>query len=155
METMYFVLGMLSIIGAAILATIVWGTLKIVKLLKTIKQHEEWMASNERNVYDNIHRLREDLDRRLEDMDRNGWERVTTLQRELDARFNTIEREQEKIEEELHRRISHENEDMMIEINSQITDAVTQSTSYTDKRIDKLIDTYFDVVSAKKQVIKG
>ena len=151
METMYFVLGMLSIIGAAILATIVWGTLKIVNLLKTIKQHEEWMASNERNVYDNIHRLREDLDRRLEDMDRNGWERVTALQRELDARFNTIEREQEKIEEELHRRISHENEDMMIEINSQITDAVTQSTSYTDKRIDKLIDTYFMVSDAKKQ----
>lgn len=151
METMYFVLGMLSIIGAAILATIVWGTLKIVNLLKTIKQHEEWMASNERNVYDNIHRIREDLDRRLEDMDRNGWERVTALQRELDARFNTIEREQEKIEEELHRRISHENEDMMIEINSQITDAVTQSTSYTDKRIDKLIDTYFIASEAKKQ----
>ena len=151
METMYFVLGMLSIIGAAILATIVWGTLKIVNLLKTIKQHEEWMASNERNVYDNIHRIREDLDRRLEDMDRNGWERVTALQRELDARFNTIEREQEKTEEELHRRISHENEDMMIEINGQITDAVTQSTSYTDKRIDKLIDTYFMVSEAKKQ----
>ena len=151
METMYFVLGMLSIIGAAILATIVWGTLKIVNLLKTIKQHEEWMASNERNVYDNIHRLREDLDRRLEDMDRNGWERVTALQRELDARFNTIEREQEKTEEVLHRRISHENEDMMIEINSQITDAVTQSTSYTDKRIDKLIDTYFMVSESKKQ----
>ena len=119
---MYFVLGMLSIIGAAILATIVWGTLKIVKLLKAIKQHEEWMASNERNVYDNIHRLREDLDRRSEDMDRNGWERVTTLQREMD-----------------------------LKINGQITDAVTQSTSYTDKRIDKLIDTYFMVSDAKKQ----
>ena len=51
----------------------------------------------------------------------------------------------------MHRRISHENEDMMIEINSQITDAVTQSTSYTDKRIDKLIDTYFMVSDAKKQ----
>ncbi len=126
METMYFVLGMLSIIGVAILATIVWGTLKIVNLLKTIKQHEEWMASNERNVWDIISRLREDLDRRMEGMDRHATGYVTDLQREMEVKTN-----------------------------SQITDAVTQSTSYTDKRIDKLIDTYFDVISAKKQVIKG
>lgn len=126
METMYFVLGMLSIIGAAILATIVWGTLKIVKLLKAIKQHEEWMTNNERNVYDIIHRTREDLDRRLDNMERHANGYVTDLQREMEAKTN-----------------------------SQITDAVTQSTSYTDKRIDKLIDTYFDVMSAKKQVIKG
>ena len=126
METMYFVLGMLSIIGAAILATIVWGTLKIVNLLKTIKQHEEWMTNNERNVYDIIHRTREDLDRRLDNMERHANGYVTDLQREMEVKTN-----------------------------SQITDAVTQSTSYTDKRIDKLIDTYFDVISAKKQVIKG
>lgn len=151
MNTYFFILGMLSIIGAIVIATIVWVTLKIVNLLKTIKQHEDWMASNERNVYDNIHRLREDLDRRMDSMDERAYHHVSDLQRELDDRFNTIEREQEKTEEELHRRISHGNEDMMIEINGQITDAVTQSTSYTDKRIDKLIDTYFMVSEAKKQ----
>ena len=151
METMYFVLGMLSIIGVIAIATIVWGIVKISKLLKVIKQQEEWIINNERQIHDTLYRLREDLDRRMDIMDRYGCDRVTDLQRELDSRFNTIEREQEKIEEELHRRISHENEDMMIEINSQITDAVTQSTSYTDKRIDKLIDTYFMVSEAKKQ----
>ena len=151
METMYFVLGMLSIIGAIAIATIVWGIVKISKLLKAIKQQEEWIINNDRTVWENIHRLREDLERRMDVIDRHAYSHVTDLQRELDSRFNTIEREQEKIEEELHRRISHENEDMMIEINSQITDAVTQSTSYTDKRIDKLIDTYFMVSEAKKQ----
>lgn len=151
METMYFVLGMLSIIGVAILATIVWGVVKISRLLKAIKQQEEWIMNSDRSTWENIHRLREDLERRMDIMDRHANGYVTDLQRELDSRFNTIEREQEKIEEELHRRISHENEDMMIEINSQITDAVTQSTSYTDKRIDKLIDTYFMVSEAKKQ----
>ena len=151
METMYFVLGMLSIIGVIAIATIVWGIVKISKLLKVIKQQEEWIINNERQIHDTLYRLREDLDRRMDIMDRYGCDRVTDLQRELDSRFNTIEREQEKIEEELRRRISHENEDMMIEINSQITDAVTQSTSYTDKRIDKLIDTYFMVSEAKKQ----
>jgi len=148
---MYFVLGMLSIIGVIAIATIVWGIVKISKLLKVIKQQEEWIINNERQIHDTLYRLREDLDRRMDIMDRYGCDRVTDLQRELDSRFNTIEREQEKIEEELHRRIGHENEDMMIEINSQITDAVTQSTSYTDKRIDKLIDTYFMVSEAKKQ----
>jgi len=87
METMYFVLGMLSIIGAAILATIVWGTLKIVKLLKTIKQHEEWMANSERNIYESIRHLREDLDRRMDNMDRWGHEHIADLRRELDIRF--------------------------------------------------------------------
>ena len=123
---MYFVLGLLSIIGAAILATIVWGTLKIVNLLKTIKQHEEWIMNNDRSTWENIHRLREDLERRMDNMERHANGYVTDLQREMEVKTN-----------------------------SQITDAVTQSTSYTDKRIDKLIDTYFDVISAKKQVIKG
>lgn len=31
---------------------------------------------------------------------------------------------------------------------------VELSKSYTDSRVDKLIDTYFDMVSAKKQIIK-
>ncbi len=119
---MYFVLGMLSIIGAAIIATIVWGTLKIVNLLKTIKQHEEWMANNERSIYENIRHLREDFDRRMDSMDERAYHHVADLQREMEVKTN-----------------------------SQITDAVTQSTSYTDKRIDKLIDTYFKVSEAKKQ----
>jgi len=126
METMYFVLGMLSIIGAIAIATIVWGVLKITKLLKAIKQQEEWIVNNDRNVWDSTSRLREDLERRMENMDRHAIQYVTDLQREMD-----------------------------VKINDQITDSVTQSHSYTDKRIDKLIDTYFDVIGAKKQVIKG
>ena len=155
METMYFVLGMLSIIGAIVIATIVWGIVKISKLLKTIKQHEEWIGNNERNVYDNMHRLREDLDRRMDNMDHHASSYMNELQRELDGRFSECNRDRDGIADDLHRRIDTEIENTRFDINSQITDAVTQSTSYTDKRIDKLIDTYFDVVSAKKQVIKG
>ena len=123
---MYFVLGMLSIIGAIAIATIVWGIVKISKLLKVIKQQEEWIINNERQIHDTLYRLREDLDRRMDIMERHANGYVTDLQREMEVKTN-----------------------------SQITDAVTQSTSYTDKRIDKLIDTYFDIVGAKKQVIKG
>lgn len=126
METIYFVLGMLSIVGAIAIATIVWGVVKISKLLKAIKQHEEWISNNDRNTWENIRHLREDLDRRMDGIERHANDHITDLQREV-----------------------------VMRINDQITDAVTQSTSYTDKRIDKLIDTYFDIKGAKKQVIKG
>jgi len=43
-------------------------------------------------------------------------------------------------------------------INDQIANSVTQCSSYIDKRIDKLIDTYFKVETTKEQtkkLIKG
>lgn len=119
---MYFVLGMLSIIGAIALALIVWGVLKITKLLKAIKQQEEWIINNDRNVWDSTHRLREDLERRMENMERHVYQNVTDLQREMDMK-----------------------------INDQITDSVTQSYSYTDKRIDRLIDTYLGDKKTKEK----
>jgi len=126
METIYFVLGMLSIVGAAFVAAIVWGIVKITKLLKAIKQQEQWIMNNDRNVWENTHRMRDDLDRRIGEVDRQAHEHVNELQREMHAK-----------------------------INDQITDSVTQSNSYTDKRIDKLIDTYSDTLREKKQLIKG
>jgi hypothetical protein len=126
METIYFVLGMLSIIGVAFVAAIVWGIVKITKLLKAIKQQEEWIMNNDRNVWENVHRLRDEIDRKHEALEQGTYHQITDLQREMHAK-----------------------------INDQITDSVTQSNSYTDKRIDKLIDTYFDTLREKKQVIKG
>ena len=123
---MYFVLGMLSIVGASIIATIVWGVVKISKLLRAIKNQEEMIHSSDRNVWDNIHRLREDLDRRIGEVDRHANDHVNELQREMDRR-----------------------------INDQITDSVTQCSSYTDKRIDKLVDTYLSDKKSKKELING
>lgn len=123
---MYFVLGMLSIIGVAFVAVIVWGVVKISKLLKAIKQQEEWFTNNERHIYDNIHRLREDLERRMGEADRHVNDHVNELHREMDRK-----------------------------INDQITDSVTQCSSYTDKRIDKLVDTYLSDKKSKKELING
>jgi predicted PurR-regulated permease PerM len=66
METMYFVLGVLSIIGAIALATIVWGVLKIAKLLKAIKNLEEWIQSNDRNYWDQHRNLDDSINRRFD-----------------------------------------------------------------------------------------
>jgi hypothetical protein len=66
---------------------------------------------------------------------------------------------------ENHRDVYHAMDDVRRDINmiestmhNQIQYASTQSTSYTDKRIDKLVDTYFMVKDAEqtnKKLIKG
>jgi predicted Holliday junction resolvase-like endonuclease len=71
METTFFVLGMLSIIGAIAIVLIIWGVLKINKLTKSIKQLEEWIQSNERNRWEEANRLRDDMDRKFEDVEHN------------------------------------------------------------------------------------
>jgi len=92
METTFFVLGMLSIIGAIALALIVWGVLKINKLTKSIKQLEEWIQSNERNRWDEASRLRDDMDRKFEDAERNIISHVSHMVNEsksyTDSRFD-------------------------------------------------------------------
>jgi hypothetical protein len=88
METIYFVLGMLSIVGAAFVATTVWGVVKISKLLRAIKQQEEWIHSSDRNVWDSIHRLREDIDRRSDVITHDINHQLNDLQREVNTRFN-------------------------------------------------------------------
>jgi len=124
METMYFVLGMLSIVGAAFVATTVWGMVKITKLLKAIKQQEEWIMNNDRNMYENIHRMREEFDRRSDDFARERDKRTEELQREIDKRT-----------EDLHR---------------DINDEIKNVTSYVDSRIDKASAT----LKEKKQLLK-
>ena len=54
----------------------------------------------------------------------------------------------------LHGRIDRMEDTFPRKINDQITDSVTQCNSYTDKRIDKLIDNYF-VVKETNKLIKG
>jgi hypothetical protein len=39
-------------------------------------------------------------------------------------------------------------------MDNKMTDSVRESNSYTDKRIDKLIDTYFDI-KKNKDLLKG
>jgi hypothetical protein len=97
--TIYFVLGMLSIVAVTFITVTVWGIVKIIKLSKISNAHDEY----------HMHHQNE-LDRRFESMDKF---------------ISEVERE-----------------------------SFSNSKSYTDSRIDKLIDTH-SIVGVKKQVIKG
>jgi len=84
METMYFVLGMLSIIAVGFMAVIVWGIVKITKLLKMVKKHEDWTITHERNMWTNISDTRQDFERRVNDMDRNAYDAMERYRRNIE-----------------------------------------------------------------------
>jgi len=113
METMYFVLGMLSIVGAAFVATTVWGVVKINKLMKTIRNQEEWIVNNDRLMHENFNNMHKDIARD----------------------FDSIHRRISIITEELNRDINKKTEDLHRDINEEIKNV----TSYIDSRIDKAL----------------
>lgn len=117
METMYFVLGVLSMIAVIFVAVVVWGLLKIKKQEKVINDLNLRIENDRRDFYEESRRMSQTIDRRVEDV----WGGFRDLRNE------------------------------MVELSKS---DVELSKSYTDSRIDKLIDNYFDVIGAKKQIIK-
>lgn len=75
---------------------------------------------------------------------------MLTLKRRLEDDERELSREINMVEQTLTNQISH--------IERNIYDAIESNhrhdISYTDSRIDKLIDTYFEHKSLKKQVLK-
>jgi hypothetical protein len=110
METTMFTVGVLSIILAALVATVIYGIVTVLKLKTETTEIWRQLHENHRDVY--LH-----YDRKIEDTHRD---------------INMIE----------------------ATMHNQIQYATTQSKSYTDSRIDKLVDTYFEVQSIKKQILK-
>jgi len=131
METMYFVLGMLSIVGAIILATIVWGVVKINSLLKEVKTNEERISEVSRVFWETTHDTRTDSDRRF-----------TELERDISSEFGKNERSTYSEFERRDRDLDLRFKDMY--------DEIKHTHSYIDSRIDKVTGTL-----SAKQVIKG
>ena len=146
METMYFVLGMLSIVAVAFVAVIVWGLLKIKKQESEIKMLNRMHEDNHRLIYSMV----EDVNRRINIEIQNLDQVVSNYRREFLDETRELNQTFSRRVEDIwtgFRDIRNE----MVELSKSDVDL---SKSYTDSRIDKLIDTYFDMVSAKKQIIK-
>jgi hypothetical protein len=133
MEIISFTLGVLTIIIAAFVAVLVWGIVKVVKQQKQIDDETKRNGDAFNSVWRNF-----DEDRK------HNYDNSQRIQRDTNL-YN----------EELSRRLDGTESVLYRQINDQVADAVTQSKSYTDSRIDKLIDTYFEVIGSKKQIIKG
>lgn len=139
METMAYVLGMLTITLVAMISTIVVGIVKIVKLQKQFKES-------------NVH-----FETCIQNIHRTENENVDNLYRIIDETRESLHRRISEVNGETWRQFELTGKDItMVEqtLMNQINQAEQRSTSYVDSRIDKLIDTYFNMVNNKKIVIK-
>jgi len=128
METTYFVLGMLSVFALIFIGVITWGMFKINK------QQTE------------IGNLREDIQGLLR-----------TISQEIEYTTRRIDSERQNIQSdfrEYNDRLERQLVDIWRGMDTKVSDSIKESNSYTDKRIDKLIDTYFDI-KKNKDLLKG
>ena len=128
METTYFVLGMLSVVALIFIGVIAWGMVKISKQQTEIGSLQE-----------NIQGL------------------VRTISQEIEDTTRRIDSERQYIQSEVREnndRLERQFTDIWRGMDTRIMDSVNESNSYTDKRIDKMIDTYFEV-KKNKDLLKG
>ena len=131
METTYFVLGMLSIISVIFAALVVWGIVKINGLSKITKQHEKEISNLNRTIWENHHDLREDLNRRIDELERNVSSEFGKHERGIYSEF-------ERLDRNLDSRFK------------DVCDEIGHTRSYIDSRIDKVTGTL-----GAKQIVKG
>lgn len=128
METTYFVLGVLSVVALIFIGVIAWGVFKISKQQIQIK-----------NLQEDIQGL------------------LRTISNESEYTSRRIDNERQNIHSDLreyNNRMESQVSDIWRQIESTKKDTISESNSYTDKRIDKLIDTYFDI-KKNKDLLKG
>ena len=139
MNTLAFTFGIVCTIAAIFVAVLIWTIVKVVKQEKTIKQ----LNDDSRDQFNNIWRRRDEDEKWRGENDRE-------FHRHLDSRFKDLEGKTDNHTSDLYRNLAQVENDVHRAINDQITDAVTQCKSYTDSRIDKMIEG-----NKPKQVIKG
>lgn len=128
METLMFAFGVLTMVLVAIAAIAVYGTVKVLKLKRSLEMQDRYTNESITNLYRSYGQIEDSLHRRFDDKFRDVQEQ-----------FNQI-----------HHEISHRDESMH--------HRVDELNSYVDRRFDKLIDTYFAVKEAEEQtkkLIKG
>ena len=117
METIYFSIGVLTMVLVALAALATYSTVMVTKLKKETREDRT-------EIWRQVHENHQIIYRKFED-----------TQREISDVYNTI-----------------------AAVGGKIEDSVEQLQSYTDRRFDKLIDTYFAVKEAEentKKLIKG
>ena len=132
METTAYVLGMLTIVMVAMISVIVVGIVKIIKLQKHVKESNMYFET----CIQNIHRTeRENVD--------NFLRRISEVNGEMWRQFEITGKDITMVDKTLQNKMENE-----------LKGVHTNTKRYIDSRIDKLVDTYFEVMGSKK-MIKG
>ncbi|HBW85693.1 MAG TPA: hypothetical protein DEF82_02815 [Crocinitomicaceae bacterium] len=126
---------MLTIVTVAFVAVIVVGLLRILKLTNRVNNLEMRLDREVEHVYHRIENEHTEVWRQFENAGRD----VTMVEKTIMNQIDKTRKEMDQAIDQLNRIDGELNEN---------------ARRYTDSRIDKLIDTYFDMVGSKK-IIKG
>lgn len=140
METTMFTLGVLSIILAALVALVIYGTVTVLKLKTEINHIFQQMHENQQLM----HRLNEELNREVH----SNSERMRT---EINNDLSALSRDVNMIEQTLRNSMNSGFDAVERLVHREDADV----RSYIDSRIDKLVDVYFDAQKEKRQILKG
>jgi len=94
METMYFFLGMLSIIAVAIIAVIVWGIVKIKQQQQSLNYMQRIIDEAPRELNERFNVMYRDLDNRTDQIHRRIDETHSYIDSRIDKALGTVSAKQ-------------------------------------------------------------
>jgi len=94
METMYFVLGMLSIIAAAFVAVVVWGVVKIKQQQQSLNYMLRIIDETPRELNERFNVMYRDLDNRTDQIHRRIDETHSYIDSRVDKALGTVSTKQ-------------------------------------------------------------
>jgi hypothetical protein len=132
METISFALGVASVLVVLLGTVTVWVTLRVKKIIKE-NLHLE-------NVINNLEQA---ISRRFENLEHHYSDEIKEINDTINVRTDGV-----------YIRIKEET----VSLERHMDHMLETSKKYTDSRIDKLVDAYFEqkeILSKTKQIIKG
>ena len=126
METLYFTLGIASVVVAAVAVGAIWAMFKVAKLNSMLRDVEQQFGSTHRDITMVEHTIMNQINNKMRDLD----ERFNSLDRELDSKFTEASRTCDELHDIIDSRVD--------EIYRTI-----------DSRVDKL------AAKQEKQLLKG
>lgn len=145
METLYFTLGIASVVVTAVAVGAVWAMFKVAKINSKLQDVEQQFGSTHRDITMVEQTIMNNVENLIHEME----SRFDKLQNEIDSRFSEVYNTTERISLDANQQAEHMHREQL--------DRVEELNRYIDSRVDKLAarsDAY-DLMKEKKQLIKG
>ena len=112
METLYFTLGIASVVVAAVAVGAVWAMLKVAKLNSMLRDVEQQFESTHRDitmveqtVMNQIQNNLQDLDFRFDRLDRSLDEKFSAIHREIEERSSEFQTQFDEVHRTIDSRV--------------------------------------------------
>jgi len=158
METIHFVLGLLTMVSIALVVGIVVGMLKISRLTNQVNNLSARLDGEINSLYHTIEADKQTFWRQFEDTGRDITMVERTVMQRIDNEFENTSRRLDREIEQAHRHIEqevqaiHQHEH---EVEQSIHRDIEETRRYIDSRIDKTVLSGSMKSSKPKSIING